>query len=112
MISHIVSAFSGKPVFGQDGPCNKFFSIYYTATYYMQERNTIYYGTMIFIYKHITMLCIIVIIYSKISDPQVTNALSHVTSENISMLVGTSETVRMFSNNLTSREKAEQKILQ
>jgi hypothetical protein len=38
MVSHIVSAFSGKPVFGQDGPYNQSLSIDYYATYYMQER--------------------------------------------------------------------------
>ena len=124
MISHIVSAFSGKPVFGQiqDGPCNQSFSIDYIATYYMQERSIIQYSTIIKIVvllrrkvllSYITFLCmpIIVIIYYEISNPQVTNA-HFLVIENISMLVGTSETVRMFSNHLTSRENADLKIRQ
>ena len=40
IVSHIVSTFSGKPIFGQliNGPCNNIFSrCYYIATYYMQE---------------------------------------------------------------------------
>ena len=39
IISHIVSTFSGKPIFGQpiNGPCNnKFSRCYYIATYYVQ----------------------------------------------------------------------------
>ena len=44
IISHIVSTFSGKPVFGQtipmNGPCINIFSrCYYIATYYLQRRN-------------------------------------------------------------------------
>jgi len=111
MISHIVSAFSGKPVFGQiqDGPCNPIFSIDYIATYYMQERNIIYYSTIFKMIKYIVLLSIIVIIYSEVTNPQVTNA-HFLFIENISMLVGTSETVRMFSNRLTSQENSEKKI--
>ena len=40
IIRHIVSTFSGKPIFGQpiNGPCNnKFSRCYYIATYYVQE---------------------------------------------------------------------------
>ena len=118
IVSHIVSAFSGKPIFGQpqDGPCNQCFSIDYIATYYMQERNNIQCstiinsqedGSVIIQFNNIIkyFMFIIVIIYIEISNPQVTNA-HFLTIENISMLVGTSETVRMFSNNLTSRENA------
>lgn len=54
-----------------------------------------------------------VIIYYELFNPQVTNALSLCFyNMNISMLVGTSETVRMFSNHLTSQEKADMKIRQ
>jgi cytochrome c oxidase subunit 1 len=38
MISHIISAFSGKPVFGQDGPYYCYISNNNIATYCMQER--------------------------------------------------------------------------
>lgn len=116
MISHIVSAFSGKPVFGQlqDGPCNQNVSTDYIATYYMQERNiTIYFGTIIII---LVFVSIIVIIHNRVSNPQVTNAhLGYLDNNYLSyfgMLVGTSETVRMFSNYGTSRENADLKIRQ
>ena len=111
MVSHIVSAFSGKPVFGQfqDGPCNHSFSNDCIATYYMQERNNIYYSTITLLIYSFCVLSVIVIIYNEITNPQVTNA-HFLYIENTSMLVGTSETVRMFSKGLTSRENSEQKI--
>ena len=82
----------------------------------MQERNNIQCstiinsqedGSVIIQFNNIIkyFMFIIVIIYIEISNPQVTNT-HFLTIENISMLVGTSETVRMFSNNLTSRENA------
>src|SRR5215469_16885081 len=38
IVSHIVSTFSGKPIFGQNGPCYNIFSrCYNIATYYVQE---------------------------------------------------------------------------
>lgn len=43
IVSHIVSAFSGKPVFGQDGPYYYHFTSNNIATHYMQEgKITIY----------------------------------------------------------------------
>lgn len=118
MISHIISAFSGKPVFGQiqDGPCNQSFSFDYIATYYMQERNNIQYSTIIKVVNNLSyvllgLMPIIVIIYIGISNPQVTN-VHFLIIENISILVGTSETVRMFSTRLTSQENADIKIRQ
>lgn len=120
IISHIISAFSGKPVFGQDGPyyCYKFSSNNF-ATYYMQERkitirpkNVIIHDGTIALFMLIVCIIAIVIIYYELSNPQVTNALSYFHSMTISMLVGTSETVRMFSICLTSQEKADIKIRQ
>ena len=103
IVSHIVSTFSGKPIFGQtifmNGPCNNIFSLcYYIATYYVQEGRCILGST-----KGQRIICYflsvfaLVIIYSVLSNPQVTNA-QVIFFEDPSMLVGTSETVRMFSS--------------
>ena len=55
-------------------------------------------------------LIFLVIIYSVLSNPQVTNAqlilyLININNEDPSMLVGTSETVRMFSYCLSSKKE-------
>ena len=55
-------------------------------------------------------LIFLVIIYSVLSNPQVTNAqliynLLNINNEDPSMLVGTSETVRMFSTCLCSKNE-------
>ena len=110
IVSHIVSTFSGKPIFGQtifmNGPCNNIFSLcYYIATYYVQEGRCILFSTkgkrIIFYFLSAFAL---VIIYSVLSNPQVTNA-QVIFFEDSSMLVGTSETVRMFSTCLCSKNE-------
>lgn len=56
--------------------------------------------------------------YIDVSNPQVTNAHLYIDNNYfiqksyLGMLVGTSETVRMFSNYVTSRENANLKIRQ
>ena len=132
MISHIVSAFSGKPVFGQDGPYNQILSFDYYATYYMQEEKVIHNTTIITRIQYIIFIVfIIVIMYYVLFNPQVTNAQTWFTNlksgeallffkykewnysfNSFSMLVGTSETVRMFSNYQTAKQKKELKIRQ
>ena len=110
MISQVISAFSGKPVFGYfklSSPYNDYVSQYrYIATYYMRERYLSILGTLIVILLTILLLPLIVVVKVKIheflSNPQVTNAQSIFESFNLifknpSMLVGTSETVCMLS---------------
>ena len=87
-----------------NGPYINIFSrCYYKATYYMQEGEAILCSTkgkrVLF---YLFSLVFLVIIYSVLSNPQVTNAqlilyIYHNIIEDPSMLVGTSETVRMFS---------------
>ena len=113
IVSHIVSTFSGKPIFGQtilmNGPyINKFSRCYYIATYYMQEGEAILFSTKGKRFFVISLI-FLVIIYSVLSNPQVTNAqlilyLININNEDPSMLVGTSETVRMFSTCLSKNE--------
>ena len=108
IVSHIVSTFSGKPIFGHqiNGPCINIFSrCYYIATYYVQEGWVILFSTkgkrfIRQIYAASSIFCVIalVIIYSVLPNLQVTNAQLIFIFENLSMLVGTSETVRMFSS--------------
>ena len=93
-----------------NGPCNNFLSLcYYIATYYVQEGRCILGST-----KGQRIICYflsvfaLVIIYSVLSNPQVTNAqliLKIFNLEDPSMLVGTSETVRMFSSCLCSKNE-------
>ena len=93
-----------------NGPCTNIFSLcYYIATYYMQEGRYNLFSTkgkrIIFYFISVFTL---VIIYSVLSNPQVTNAqliLKIFNFEDPSMLVGTSETVRMFSNYLCSKSE-------
>lgn len=113
IVSHVVSTFSGKPIFGQtilmNGPyINKFSRCYYIATYYMQEGEAILFSTKGKRFFVISLI-FLVIIYSVLSNPQVTNAqlilyLININNEDPSMLVGTSETVRMFSTCLSKNE--------
>ena len=121
IVSHIVSTFSGKPIFGQqiNGPCNNIFSrCYYIATYYVQEGRYILFSTkgqrIIRIRKlsvtplgtgAILSVIALVIIYSVLFNLQVTNAQLIFNLEDPSMLVGTSETVRMFSSCLCSKKE-------
>uniref|UniRef100_UPI0023F26B1D LAGLIDADG homing endonuclease n=1 Tax=Cyathus striatus TaxID=68777 RepID=UPI0023F26B1D len=93
-----------------NGPCINIFSrCFYIATYYMQEGRVILCSTkgkrLIFILINVVAL---VIIYSVLSNPQVTNA-QVIFCEDPSMLVGTSETVRMFSNCLCSKRNEQNK---
>jgi hypothetical protein len=72
----------------------------------MQEGRVILFSTkgkrLLFIFIKLVTL---VIIYSVLSNPQVTNAqVIYIYCEDPSMLVGTSETVRMFSTCLCSNE--------
>jgi hypothetical protein len=112
IISHVVSTFSGKPIFGQtifmNGPCNNIFSLYYYfATYYVQEGRCILFGTKgKRIIRYFFNVVALVIIYAVLSNPQVTNAqliFEKINFEDPSMLVGTSETVRMFSTCICSK---------
>lgn len=47
MVSHIISQFSGKAVFGQDGPYKYLQSNICNATHYMRERKIISQGTRV-----------------------------------------------------------------
>ena len=108
IVSHIVSTFSGKPIFGQqiNGPCNNIFSrCYYIATYYVQEGRSLLFSTKGNRIRQYVFLVALVIIYSLLSNPQVTNAQLIFKFECPSMLVGTSEIVRMFSSCLSSKNE-------
>ena len=115
IVSHIVSTFSGKPIFGQqiNGPCINIFSrCYYIATYYVQEGWVILFSTKgirfihnIYATSSIFSVIALVIIYSVLPNLQVTNAQLIFNLEDPSMLVGTSETVRMFSYCLSSKKE-------
>ena len=121
IVSHIVSTFSGKPIFGQklNGPCNNIFSrCYYIATYYVQGGWVILFSTKgkrlsrtdrnIYVASSkffVRMAIALVIIYSVLPNLQVTNAQLIFNLEDPSMLVGTSETVRMFSSCLCSKKE-------
>lgn len=84
IVSHIVSTFSGKPIFGQqiNGPCINIFSrCYYIATYYVQEGWVILFSTKgirfihnIYATSSIFSVIALVIIYSVLPNLQVTNA--------------------------------------
>lgn len=115
MISHIVSTFSGKQIFGQDGPDIGIFPYLCHATHYMRERNIILYCTratllfvgLMFIHWFNNSP---VINNIELHNPQETNALF--CSSELSMLVGSSETVRVFSTSQSSQEIKDLKILQ
>lgn len=126
MISHVIAAFSGKPVFGYfklSSPCNDHVLQYrYIATYYMRERGWLIIGTLAVILQIIYLFPLIVvskvIIQEFFSNPQVTNAQSIIElydliTNNPSMLVGTSETVCMLSTILlTEIAGKDKKVLQ
>jgi hypothetical protein len=122
IVSHVVSQFSGKPIFGQDqdGPYTLKLSSVVFETDYMRERKTINICSNLFI--TIIVVIIYVLLTSVISEfpnPQETNALiisSKMSNYNqlllvilpgylvyrkgkFGMSVGSSETIRMFSTN-------------
>ncbi len=110
MISQVISAFSGKPVFGYfklSSPCNDDVLQYrYIATYYMRESYLLILGTIVvslhIFYLYPLIVASKVIILEFLTNPQVTNAQSIIELINLilynpSMLVGTSETVCMLS---------------
>jgi hypothetical protein len=111
IVSHIVSTFSGKSVFGLDGPCNNIFSqYYYIATYYVQK--SLFKLSSTKVNKNISNIIFysiiaLVMIYLVFSNLQVTKAQLIFDSqfENPSMWVGTSETVRMFSSCFCSKKE-------
>ena len=47
IVSHVISTFSGKPIFGQDGPLNNIVFNYLTAAHYVREQKIILYCTRI-----------------------------------------------------------------
>lgn len=100
MISHVIPAFSGKPVFGCH--CSPYVENYlfiqHHAAHYMREGWAILNNTpVIMLLFSVTTL---VIICSVLFNPQVTNAQWLIDfSTNPSMLVGTSETVCVLSIN-------------
>nr|YP_010977196.1 LAGLIDADG endonuclease [Daedaleopsis confragosa]WNZ34401.1 LAGLIDADG endonuclease [Daedaleopsis confragosa] len=93
-----------------NGPyINNFSRYYYIATYCMQEGGAILFSTKGKRFFVISLV-FLVIIYSVLSNPQVTNAqlilyFLNINNEDPSMLVGTSETVRMFSTCLCSKNE-------
>jgi hypothetical protein len=99
MISHVISAFSGKPVFGYNGsPFSKLlFPVYCIAAHYMREGRAILNGTRGI--ELVLRLVAAVTICSVLFNPQVTNAqwFFDILINNPSMLVGTSETVCVLS---------------
>lgn len=87
-----------------DGPYNSIISHYCYATHYMRERNVILYctrATLLIIALY--ALSSSVTISMVIPNPQETNALFCNIME-LSMLVGSSETVRVFSTSQSSQE--------
>lgn len=102
IISHVVSTFSGKPIFGQDGPYSNIFSrCYYLATYYIQKKKTIlnFIKNINLVFFSSTSVLLfhtfgVVLFYLQVTNAQL---ISHLFLLDPSMLVGTSEAVRMFS---------------
>lgn len=101
VVSHVVSQFSGKAVFGQDGPYRVNI---YTQHTICRELESFLYGTQSFFYQLIFRL---VKIYIEFSNPQETKArylcitLNSSIYPKWSMWVGFSEAIRMFSTNKT-----------
>jgi hypothetical protein len=81
MISHVISTFSGKPVFGYfklSSPYHiNFHRVYDIATYYMREGHKLFNNTNNI--KLTYMLVILVIICLKLYNPQVTNTCNNYT---------------------------------
>ena len=94
IVSQVVSAFAGKPVFGQDGP---YIGYQCYATHYMRERKIIQYCTRVTVMLVLWSIAHSVIINIELANPQETNALFGWSNTELSMLVGSSETVRVFS---------------
>ena len=104
IVSHIVSTFSGKPIFGYinlNSPiCNIISRYYRIATHYMREGWVNLWGTnCVNLMLIVLVLVSLVIILTVLYNPQVTNAQLNFEKflGNPSMLVGTSETVRVLS---------------
>lgn len=103
VVSHVVSHFSGKAVFGQDGPYRVNI---YTQHTICRELESFICSTKSFIYKFIYRL---VKIYIWFSHPQETKAryisicitFNSSIYKKWSMWVGFSEAIRMFSTNFT-----------
>lgn len=131
MISHIVSTFSGKPIFGyfpyylnkslklivvQDSP-DKIFK-HCHATHYMRERNFILYCTRVTLMAIYIIIFYYIITYSviiniEVFNPQEINALFCNNSfTGLSLLVRSSETLRVFSTNHSSQSNDELKVRQ
>ena len=88
IISHVVSTFSGKPVFGYDSPNFNNYEIHCMRTQY-------------YIYI-VLFIIIVVIIFVDYISSQETN--SNNICLQISMIVGSSMTVRGYSTNRCSHE--------
>lgn len=125
MISQVIAAFSGKPVFGYfklSSPYNDItLDYHYIATHYMRERYLLILGTLslsLLFYLLLSPLIVAtkVIILEFLSNPQVTNAqlIIKFIFNNPSMLVGTSETVCVLSAIVltTSIVRTDKKVLQ
>jgi len=118
MISHIVSTFSGKPIFGyfsyyfnqylkilvvQDSPYNISTSKHCYVTHYMREKNYNLYCTRVTLMATSLIILYYVVTYSviiniELFNPQEINALSCNNSFiGLSLLVRSSETTRVFS---------------
>jgi hypothetical protein len=114
IISHTISINSGRAIFGcliLSSPIVKFSQILQIATYYMQESQANLYSTNninpIVLLEYIIYKCylvLLVILYSVLSNPQVTKTQTFNSNFNsinkeliTNMLVGTLETVRMLS---------------
>jgi len=111
IISHVVSTFSGKPVFGykkQSSPYSKFIPrFYYKTAYYMQKGWAMLNST-----KRILLiieLVFLVIIYLVLFNPQITNTqmIFDLFVENPSALVDISEIVCMLSIFLPTKPQKE-----
>jgi hypothetical protein len=102
IVSQVVSTFSGKPIFGYlNSPCCNIISRYYSiATHYMREGWFNLLSTnCVNLMLIVNILVSLVIIFTVLYNPQVTNAqlIIELIFDNSSMLVGTSETVRVLS---------------
>ena len=102
IVSQVVSTFSGKPIFGYlNSPCCNIISRYYSiATHYMREGWVNLLSTnCVNLMLIVNILVSLVIIFTVLYNPQVTNAqyIIELNFNNSSMLVGTSETVRVLS---------------
>lgn len=95
IVSHIVSTFSGKPIFGQDGPYMFVIPQSCYATYYMRRRKIYSYCTRITLILFVTSITYPVIINNELSNMLETFTFS-------CLVQGSSETARMFTTNKSS----------